>query len=142
MSAQEEQAPQPARMVFEEDLRRYAGPREFDLEEQRQWMAFRRNLPVGRWLERSRSQPGSAGELRRRCEELERYRERFAAEAAELGLTLDMERNYYKEAVALAGRMQAGEGGRARRQEQVRQLLVLTDLKDAGLALQILRSIA
>ncbi|MCE5270400.1 hypothetical protein LLH00_03875 [bacterium] len=126
-------------MVFEEDLRRAAGARSLGSKEQGSWVALRRSLPISRWAER----PGQAvgrKETARLSRELDRYREAFEAEAAELGLSLDMSVNYYSRALGLVLECRRRKSFDSADRKALRELMVLVDWKDAVLGLQILQS--
>jgi hypothetical protein len=131
----------PTKMIFEEDLRKAAGPRALNLSEQQEWINFRKKLPLNHWLEHSRNRRLEKKELRNLEKKLEHYLETFATEAKELNLTLDMERNYYKEAVNLVSRYSLLEAKKFKKQESLKELMVMVDYKDATLACQILQSI-
>lgn len=132
---------QKLRMVYEDELRKVCETRAIDQKQQQLWMSIRKRLPISRWIERTRDkQPGMSEQKDLRAE-LEQYLEIFAGEARENGLTLDMERNYYREAVNLLNNYLQGETPGETDRKTLKELMIMVDYKDAKLALQILHSI-
>ncbi|HUU28579.1 MAG TPA: hypothetical protein VM123_12280 [archaeon] len=129
------------RMVYEDELRKVCGERKLKLSEQHSWITFRKSLPINRWLERSRGQGMGKSELKGMKKELEKYLEIFAQEAKELDLTLDMERNYYREAVSLLSKYKKDDRLDSKERKVLKKLMIMVDNKDARLAYQILQSI-
>jgi len=127
------------RMLFEEDLRKAAGERALGLKEQESWVALRRSLPISHWAERS-GQGLGLKETARLSRELEKFREAFQAEAAGLGLGLDMSANYYSRALGLVQECRRRRSFSAADRQALRELMVLVDWKDSVLGLQILQS--
>jgi len=129
------------RMVYEDELRKVCGGRVIDKQQQRLWMSIRKSLPISRWIERTRDrQPGKPEQKDLRAE-LERFLGIFAGEARQGGLELDMERNYYREAVSLLNKYRRGETPGESDRQRLRELMIMVDYKDARLAIQILQSI-
>jgi hypothetical protein len=132
---------QPLRMVYEDELRKAAGERALDLPKQQGWMAFRRSLPINRWIERPHGIKSEKSNIQALRKDLGQYLKTFHAEALELNLKLDMERNYYKEAVNLLSAYPQGERPGAKDGRRLKELMIMVDYKDAKLASQILQSI-
>lgn len=129
------------RMVYEDELRKVCSERAIDKEQQQLWMSIRKSLPISRWIERTRDrQPGTPEQKDLRAE-LERFLGIFAGEAGQSGLELDMERNYYREAVSLLNKYRRGEIPGESDRQRLKELMIMVDYKDAKLALQILQSI-
>jgi len=129
------------RMIYEDDLRKVCQQRAIDQEQQQLWMSIRKSLPISRWIERTRDKHPGKSEQKDLKEELARYLEIFAAEAGESGLELDMECNYYREAVSLLSKYRQGEMPDESDRKKLKELMIMVDYKDAKLALQILQSI-
>ena len=129
------------RMVYEDELRKACQKRALDLEKQQAWIAFRKSLPINRWIERSRDKRTGKTELKNMKKEVEKYLKTFAGEAENLGLKLDMERNYYREAVTLLSKHRQGDPLKAEERKRLEELMIMVDYKDAKLAQQILQSI-
>ncbi len=127
-------------MVFEEDLRKASGKRALEPTEQRRWMDLRRSLPISEWAERPDHAigPQELGRLRR---ELTGFLGIFKTEAVERSLELDMERNYYSEALDLLGKCRRLRLFTTEDRDRVRELMIMVDWKDATLGLQILKSV-
>jgi hypothetical protein len=131
----------PLRMIYEDELRKNADKRALDLSAQLSWITFRKGMPINRWLERPQGRTRDKDELKKIKKTLEEYLEIFAREAGELNLLLDMERNYYKEAIALVSKYSVGEKLNAKKREKLKELMIMVDYKDAKLAQQIMQSI-
>lgn len=127
-------------MVFEDDLRKAAGKRAIEPSEQHRWMECRRGLPISEWAERSEHRIG-AQEIGRLRRELTQFLELFEAEAEERSLTLDMDRNYYSEALNRLIECRRLRRFTAVDRDCIRELMILVDWKDAVLGLQILKSV-
>jgi hypothetical protein len=136
--AEKEQA---LRMVYEDDLRKVCEERAIDQKQQQLWMSIRKSLPISRWIERTRDKHTGKSEQKELKAELARYLEIFAGEAKENGLELDMECNYYREAVSLLSKYRQGEMPEESDRKKLKELMIMVDYKDAKLALQILQSI-
>lgn len=131
----------PLRMIYEDELRKNSGKRVLDLSEQLSWIAFRKGLPINRWLERLQGRTRGKDELKNIKKKLDEYLEIFTREAGELNLPLDMDRNYYKEAIALMSKYSIGEKLNAKKREKLKELMIMVDYKDTKLAQQIMQSI-
>ena len=132
---------QALRMIYEEDLRKLCEERAIGQDQQQSWMSIRKSLPISRWIERTRDKHAGKSEQKELKAELERFLEIFAGEAEENGLELDMECNYYREAVGLLSKHRQGEMPEESDRKKLKELMIMVDYKDAKLALQILQSI-
>ncbi|MEA2063623.1 MAG: hypothetical protein U9P14_08005 [Gemmatimonadota bacterium] len=129
------------RIIYEDDLRRACLKREPDIAEQHVWMAFRKRIPISQWVERTFDSSMGQTEKHRFLQELKDYRRVFAREAEERGLKLDMECNYYSQAVELFGKYRGPELITEEDREMLTGLMIMVDFKDAKLGIQILKSI-
>ncbi|MBN2287823.1 MAG: hypothetical protein JXQ83_00725 [Candidatus Glassbacteria bacterium] len=129
------------RMIYEDDLRKACGKRSLEITEQHIWMAFRKRIPISQWVERNfDSQQGKPGK-KLLIKELEDYHRIFSEEAAERGLELDMDRNYYSEAVDLLGSIRRPDAMSEEDRRSLTELMIMVDYKDARLGTQIVKSI-
>ena len=129
------------RMVYEDDLRKACNKRALMITEQHMWMAFRRRIPISQWVERNLEMLQSPTEKKRFQKELEDYHRVFSGEARELGLELDMNRNYYSEAVELLSNARHPEVLEEQKRRSLTELMIMVDYKDATLGIQIVKSI-
>ena len=104
-------------------------------------MAFSKRIPISQWVERNFESNLGKTEKKRILKELEDYHRIFSEEAAERNLELDMERNYYSEAVELLSKFRQPEKLKKQNQERLTELMIMADYKDARLGIQIVKSI-
>jgi hypothetical protein len=130
------------RMVYEDELRKACDKRLLDDSQLRRWLEIRRKLPINRWIDRNRAIQAGSTELKELIAEMKDYLSLFNAEAKEMGLELDMNRNYYRAAVNLMDSLGQGNQLNEKHRKLLTSLMVMVDLKDARLAMQILASIA
>ena len=129
------------RMVYEDDLRKACGKRALEISEQHIWVAFRSKIPISRWVERTFDSQKGKTKKKKLLKELEDYQQIFFDEAEERHLELDMERNYYSEAVELFGGHHQADTLSEEQRECLRDLMIMVDYKDAKLGIQIVKSI-
>ena len=129
------------RMIYEDDLRKACSKRALEITDQHVWVAFRKRIPISQWVERNFESNLGKTEKKRLLKELEDYHRIFSEEAAERNLELDMERNYYSEAVELLSTFRQPEKLKKQDQERLTELMIMADYKDARLGIQIVKSI-
>jgi len=137
----EEASGQALRMIYEDELRKACTGRALEAKKEHLWLDFRKSLPINRWIERTRTLKSGKADMQKLVKELDRYLETFSVEAETAGQKLDMDRNYYHEAISLLGKYpQGAEPGETDR-KRLTELMIMVDYKDARLAMQILKSI-
>ena len=129
------------RMIYEDDLRKACSKRALEITDQHVWVAFRKKIPISQWVERNFESNLGKTEKKRLLKELEDYHRIFSEEAAERKLELDMERNYYSEAVELLSKFRQPEKLKKQDCECLTELMIMADYKDARLGIQIVKSI-
>jgi len=129
------------RMIYEDDLRKACGKRALEIKDQSLWMAFRKRIPISQWVERKFESKQSKSENKQLLKELEKYHRIFSEEAEERSLALDMERNYYSEAVELLAKSRYPDKLKEKDRNCLTKLMIMVDFKDARLGIQILKSI-
>ncbi|MFC1537351.1 hypothetical protein ACFL4P_00830 [Gemmatimonadota bacterium] len=129
------------RMIYEDDLRKACGKRALEMAEQHKWMALRRKIPISQWVERNFEMLQSKTEKKKFRKELEEYHRIFSGEAEELNLELDMERNYYSEAVELLSNARHPDALEEKERRSLTELMIVADYKDARMGIQIVKSI-
>jgi len=105
------------------------------------WVAFRKRIPISQWVERNFESNLGKTEKKRLLKELEDYNRIFSEEAAERNLELDMECNYYLEAVELLSKFRQPEMLKKQDQERLTELMIMVDYKDVRMGIQIVKSI-
>ena len=129
------------RMIYEDDLRKACSKRALEITDQHMWVAFRKRIPISQWVERDFDSNLGKTEKKRLLKELEDYHRIFSEEATERNLQLDMDRNYYSEAVELLSKSRQPEKLKKQNRERLTELMIMVDYKDARLGIQIVKSI-
>ncbi len=129
------------RMIYEDDLRKACDKRALDIKSQRKWMAFRSRIPISQWVEHSFSNEQGKSEKKQLLEELEDYYQVFSEEAKECNFKLEMEHNYYSEAVELLSKSRKSDKLEDEDRKLLTELIIMVDYRDAKLGIQIVKSI-